>query len=182
MAAPKRHIANTSGSLFDVNDFAPLIETALRTDTVLQARFLTIRTGNGLRYPQGIVCPALSATRFRVTTFWIWHDYSTILISESPINFTFQISNLRSQISNLKSEIHGFCTLSFILSSDDSDSPQLRSTKHKEQSRSHLQLFQLRPARIHLIGLALAFSQISIAATDWTQSPAIFTTQHINRN
>jgi hypothetical protein len=55
-------LANVSGSLFHMNYFASLIEAAFRTDAVLQARFLTIGTGDGLRYPQGIVCPALPAT------------------------------------------------------------------------------------------------------------------------
>ena len=55
-------LANASGSLFYVNYFAPFVEAAFRTDAVLHARFLTVRTGDGLWYPQGIVCPALPAT------------------------------------------------------------------------------------------------------------------------
>jgi hypothetical protein len=51
-----------SGGLFDVHDFASLIVTAFRADPVLHAWFLTIWTSNGLRGPQRIVRPALTAT------------------------------------------------------------------------------------------------------------------------
>jgi hypothetical protein len=54
--------ANASGSLFYVNYFAPFVEPAFRTDAVLHARLLTVRTGDRLWYPQGIVRPAFPAT------------------------------------------------------------------------------------------------------------------------
>jgi hypothetical protein len=53
-----------SGSSFDLNYFAAFVVAAFRTDAMLHTWFLTIWTGNGLRYPQRIVCPALAATRF----------------------------------------------------------------------------------------------------------------------
>ena len=56
--------AGLSGSLFDLNYFAAFVKAAFRADAMLHAWFLTIWTGDGLRYPQRIVCPALAATRF----------------------------------------------------------------------------------------------------------------------
>jgi len=59
---------------------------------MLDARLLTIRAQSSLRRTHRIVRPALAAARFRMTTFWIWHDYST-----SILDFRFVISDLRSR-------------------------------------------------------------------------------------
>jgi hypothetical protein len=47
-----------------MNYFAAFVVAAFRADPVLHAWFLTIWTGDGLRYAQRIVCPTLAATRF----------------------------------------------------------------------------------------------------------------------
>src|SRR5205814_3655293 len=59
---------------------------------MLQPRLLTVRAQPGLRRTHRIVRPALAAARFRMTTFWIWHDYSTGIL-----NFRFVISDLQSR-------------------------------------------------------------------------------------
>lgn len=75
-----------------MDDFAALVETALGTDTMLHAGLLTIWTDDRLRCPQGIVCPPLTAARFRVTTFWIWHNYSTKDFRSQSFDFGFAIA------------------------------------------------------------------------------------------
>jgi len=53
-----------SVSLFHGHDFATFIAAAFWTDTMLQARLLTIGTDHRLWNAQRIVRPALAATRF----------------------------------------------------------------------------------------------------------------------
>jgi hypothetical protein len=55
-------LTKASGSLFHLDYFASFVETTFGTDAVLQTWLLAIWTGDGLRYPQGIVGPALTAT------------------------------------------------------------------------------------------------------------------------
>src|SRR5205823_1144920 len=74
-----------------VHDFTAFVVAALRADAMLHTRLLTIRAQSSLRRTHRIVRPALAAARFRMTTFWIWHDYSTIS------DFRFVISDLRSR-------------------------------------------------------------------------------------
>jgi hypothetical protein len=62
--------------LFDLNYFAVFVVATLRTDAVLQTRFLTIRTEGGLRREQRIVRAAFSAASLGMSSFWIWHNYS----------------------------------------------------------------------------------------------------------
>ena len=116
-----------SGSLFDLNYFAAFVVAALGADAMLHSWFLTIWTGDGLRHPQRIVCPALAAARFRVTTFWIWHDYSTILVSD--LDFKFQILDFEFQISNFIFEIRVPGTLYSELGTLKMDSGQTRNSK-----------------------------------------------------
>jgi hypothetical protein len=77
--------------LFHLHDFTAFVVTALGADAMLHARLLTVGAQHGLRRAHRIVRPALAAARFRMTTFWIWHDYST-----SIFDFGFLISDLRS--------------------------------------------------------------------------------------
>jgi hypothetical protein len=86
-----------------VHDFAAFVVAALWADAMLHARLLTIRAQHGLRRAHRIVRPTLATARLRMTTFWIWHNYST-----SISDFGFVISNLRSRSiaqRNLKSQI-----------------------------------------------------------------------------
>jgi hypothetical protein len=83
-----RNLGKRLGSLFHVHDFTAFVVTALGADAMLHARLLTVRAQNGLRRAHRVVRPALAAARFRMTTFWIWHDYSTK-------DFRFQISDFR---------------------------------------------------------------------------------------
>jgi hypothetical protein len=75
-----------------LHDFTAFVEAALGADPMLHARLLTVGAQHGLRRAHRIVRPALAAARFRMTTFWIWHDYST-----STLDFRFVISDLRSR-------------------------------------------------------------------------------------
>ena len=62
--------------LFDLHYFAVFVVATLRTDAVLQTRFLTIRTEGGLRCEQRIVRATLAAASFGMSSFWIWHNCS----------------------------------------------------------------------------------------------------------
>jgi hypothetical protein len=63
---------------FHLHHFAALVIPALGTDAMLQTRLLTIRTEGCLRNPQGIMRPAFPAASFRMSSFWIWHNYSNL--------------------------------------------------------------------------------------------------------
>jgi hypothetical protein len=54
----------SSSILFDMNDFAAFVETALGTHAMLHARLLTIRTRNGLWKPQRIMSAAFAPACF----------------------------------------------------------------------------------------------------------------------
>jgi len=47
-----------------MNDFAAFVETALRADSMLHARFLAVWTGRSLRHAQRIVRATLSSPSF----------------------------------------------------------------------------------------------------------------------
>jgi len=76
-------------ALIDVNYLSPFVVTAFWTHAVLDPRLLTILTHDGLRRSQRIMRAALTAACFRVTAFWVWHNYS---VRFSISDFGFLIS------------------------------------------------------------------------------------------
>jgi hypothetical protein len=88
-----------------LKDFAPFVIAALRAYAMLHARLLTIRTDDGLGDAQRIMSAAFAATRFRMTTFWIWHNYSNYILDLDFVIFDFNRSHIRikSRIANLES-------------------------------------------------------------------------------
>jgi hypothetical protein len=72
-----KRLDSLSGVLIYLNNFATFVISTLGAHAMLHARLLAVRTNHRLRNAQRIVRSALAAPRFRVTTFWIWHDYST---------------------------------------------------------------------------------------------------------
>jgi hypothetical protein len=64
---------NGLGILLDVHYFAAVIKTALWANSVWQTRFLAIWARRSLWRPQRIMGTALTSSRFRMSSFWIWH-------------------------------------------------------------------------------------------------------------
>jgi hypothetical protein len=62
--------------LFYPHNLPVFVVSTLRADAVLQARLLAIRTEAGLRQAQSIMCAAFAAASFRMSSLWIWHNYS----------------------------------------------------------------------------------------------------------
>lgn len=74
---------------------------------MLHPRLLAVRANDSLRRAQGVMGAALGATGFRVTTFWIRHNYSTnILDFRFPISDRQRLAaSTKSQNKNLESQI-----------------------------------------------------------------------------
>ena len=85
MAASKR-LQDSLGGLIDGNDFAPFVIAALGTHAMLHTWLLAIRADHGLWDAQRVMGPAFAAACFRVTSFWIRHNYSNY-----TLNFGFVI-------------------------------------------------------------------------------------------
>jgi len=64
---------NGLGILLDVHHFAAVIKTALWANSVWQPRFLAIWARRSLWRPKRIMGSALTSSRFRMSSFWIWH-------------------------------------------------------------------------------------------------------------
>lgn len=62
--------------LIDLNDFSSFVVAALRTHAMLHTRLLTVRAHDSLWNAQRVMGPAFAAACFRVTSFWIRHNYS----------------------------------------------------------------------------------------------------------
>ena len=143
-AASKRLLYNLSGILFHLDDFTTLVVTALGTDAMLHARLLTIWTDDGLRCPQGIVRPPLTAPRFRVTSFWIWHDYSTKDFRSQSFDFGFR---LRSDFNNIQ--------------------------RQSEIKNLNSQMFQSFPARIDFLAFTLTSVLVPVNPAHRTKTLAL---------
>jgi len=65
--------------LFYLNYFTALVVAALWTYAVWQAGLTAVWTQVGLRYSQGVMRATFVATRLRMSSLWIWHNYSVYL-------------------------------------------------------------------------------------------------------
>jgi hypothetical protein len=80
---------DSSGGLFNLDNFAAFVETTFWTDAVLHPWFLAVGARDRLRRTQRIMRAALAGAGFRMTSFWVWHNYSDLI-------FNSHISRFRS--------------------------------------------------------------------------------------
>jgi hypothetical protein len=93
--------------LINLHHFTTVVMAALGANSVGHAGLTAIRAQRSLGCAQGIVRATFVATSFRMSSFWIWHNYSVLGIGDCrlPIwfdsNQVFQIGNRQSAILSL---------------------------------------------------------------------------------